>query len=199
MPYIVPTDLPIGTPEEIIANGGSPADWGSCAPRIIPTQQGCPHWATCIFHFKGSGPRNIGYFIQTESGKSDERVGSCSFYMQTLHAKATNPTSSELIGVVAHEGEEIESYELLPVTPGSNTDLRMKRTEKRFPVPKFPRPGEEGSQMGPKEIYDQRRADLIRQRMREAATGRKLDRLVSPEDKAKEIQSAREEAAKKRS
>ena len=143
--------LPVGTKDEVLALGQSLAKWATCSERDPNLKsRGCIHFPECIFAFKNSGPKNVGVYIKADTGASVERSMPCHVYMETLHKRSlSGDESGEVIAVVAHEGEAIEVKETVSAEPRSKTDFRVKTTTKSQNIAPFPRPGEDGSLMGP--------------------------------------------------
>lgn len=173
--------LPVGTASEIQALGESLNKWGCCAGRGDNLKsRGCIHMTDCIFSYKGKpvteggGPRNAVVYIQSDTGASVERVMPCFVYMETLHKRSMAENSGETVAVVGGEGDDYEEVVIESVVRHSKTDMRMKREIKKLKCPAFPRPGEEGSAMGPEFLTTQKinarlrdKARILRQLQRE--------------------------------
>ncbi|MGQ0721019.1 MAG: hypothetical protein ACT4PE_05525 [Candidatus Eiseniibacteriota bacterium] len=173
--------LPIGTREEIEAQGMDPAFVACCAP---PTKdgsvKGCAWWEKCQFHrkalggFKGEGPKNVGFYMRTansDGAQQREGVAPCFRFVATLQPRMLNGLDRknrgqdhEVIQVIAQEGEKIVVREWKTVAPdGGNKskDYRMKSSIVEMTVPKFPRPGENPGVTYDNQL-DQRAADRER-------------------------------------
>jgi hypothetical protein len=158
--------LPVGTVDEIRAMGQALVKWGSCSARDANLKsRGCNHEPNCIFAFKGlpikegGGPRKVIVYIKPDTGAKVERPMPCYVYMETLHKRAMAEGSGETIAVVGHEGDTYECRETVSVSPHggpAKNDNRMKSTTSQKVCPAFPRPGEEGSAMGPEFLSDQK-------------------------------------------
>lgn len=161
--------LPVGIKKEIEALGQTLDKWGSCSPRDPGLKnRGCNHFVECIFGFKAvDGPHNVGVYIKSDTGASVEREMPCHVYMETLHRRAMESgETGEVIAVVAHEGDTIEVIEEVPKTPRSKDDARMKRTTIQHTIKPFPRPGQEGSAMGPEFMSRQKIEARLKDRTR---------------------------------
>ncbi len=172
---VEPTATPVGTPEAIAEYGESPFVWGSCSeqrsihPKIGGPLAGCPFWSECVF--KKDRPRNIGVYVETETGANQQRVSSCFGYMASLHPRFKHmEQSGELIAIIADEGDMIEETVVLsedPVACNKNGNMRLKTVVRQIEVPKFPQPGEEGSKLPPKGVdtrtFARRAIELRRQ------------------------------------
>jgi hypothetical protein len=161
MPIQKPIHLPIGTLEEVRANGMSPDLVACCHPAVKGSIRGCPFYASCQFHrkamggFKDRGPKNIGYYLRTsnsDGARQKEDVAPCFRFVATLQPRMlagmdrkNRGLDHEIIQVVAQEGEKIVVREWSTVAADGghkSKDYRMKGEIVEMTIPKFLRPGE---------------------------------------------------------
>jgi hypothetical protein len=135
----------------------NPVDTASCSPSNQPNSfRGCPVWTECRFDhkkfggFKGEGPRNVGYFIQTHEGNKKEDFCSCYSFVSSLQARMDSGISQrqagrngEIIRIVAQEGEKITTRIQVPVDERDKNDKREYQYKvKSVTVPAFQRPAQ---------------------------------------------------------
>jgi hypothetical protein len=138
------------------ARGLDPAQVVSCAPSDGPQKvegvRGCNSFGNCIFNltrnggFKGTLPRNIGYYLDPNdgSGHRKEDFCPCFRFMYSLgdRMKAAEfyrgQGPVETIQIVAQEGELIRVSTWVPVDPKDKSETAAYRKDKKtIPVPKF--------------------------------------------------------------
>ena len=142
---------PIGTPEELREAGIPLSQEGSCAP-MGDGVQGCDGYERCIFvnsvngNFKGKGPRYVGYHLRTTEGDFKEDYMPCYQFMKTMYRRQQAGQANmvmgkkfELIKIVAQEGEQYVSREVLPAEPGNLRNPRLVQNIERKAVPVFKR------------------------------------------------------------
>jgi hypothetical protein len=203
---------PVGTPEEIKATGQSTSEWGSCAPNPGITQNhavmGCPHYANCIFGFRNTGPKNVGVFIKLVTGVMAEKKMSCAAFMSGLYTRYKHQErAGEIVQVVAEEGGEIDIVERVPEQPNggpTGKNMRITANPKTIVIEKFPRPGEEGSKIGPALGIQQKMEARMKSKLRAERdayrAGIRPEAQTAPQqESAAEEQPEKEKAKAKRS
>ena len=125
----------------------------------------------------------------------------CYAFMGGLFQRYKNQESAdELIHVAADEGEQIDIIERIPEEPGSKLNMRIKDTPKTITIEPFPRPGEEGSRLGPtlnirNKMEERMRARARAERNAYRAGLRPDDEITAPKvsdaDEPKEEKSAK--------
>lgn len=179
--------MPVGTLEEIQAEGLNPDLIASCHSRVEGVTRGCPVWSTCQFHlkerggFKGKGPKNVGYYLRTtrdEGARTKEDFIPCYGFVLALQsrmnfgrAQKEEGKEHEVIRIVAQEGEKIavRHYVSVAADGGNRTgDIRIREIPEIIEVPKFLRP-----RQNPGVTYEQ----MLRQR-----EGRRLEIESETED-----------------
>ena len=174
--------LPIGTLQEIQAQGLDPREWASCAAHVPGSIRGCALYEECEFNlrkngaFKGvSGPHIIGYRLVTDrvegnNGKED----TCTFmtYVEALQARARagrflrdQGQDGERIHVVAQEGEEVLRHEWVQSKWDARGEcIAWEQKRYKMKVPKFLRPGEMPPSMSySREIVEREKARIARE------------------------------------
>lgn len=149
--------LPRGTLDEIVAQGLDPQLVASCHAARPGVVRGCAVEKECRFHqlrmggFKGkSGPKYVGYFLQTHEGNKKEDFISCHAFVRTLQARMDAGSAArqkgqahEIVRVIAQEGEKIVQRIGVPVNPADKTvGASYKYVTQTIEVPRMPRPGE---------------------------------------------------------
>jgi len=170
---------PIGTLDEIRAQGMDPEQVSCCHPRS-PGVRGCPMWDSCRFGeprrgaFKGQGPHYIGYYLKTsrsDGGRQVENLSACYNYVRVLqhreiygHSMKAQRKDHELIRIIAQEGETIyvRRWERnAPDGGNKSNDITMRSWVEPMEVPHFPRPSE-----SPAFTYEQQLSERERRRER---------------------------------
>lgn len=163
---------PVGPLDDVRKHGFDPRNVASCAPPS-PGVRGCPVWQACRFHirknggFKGEGPRNVGYFLETAGRRKEDEI-SCFRFTSSLQGRMDfgainrqNGLDGERIAIIAQEGEIIHRKVTLRTNPEAPPEFaQFKAQIIEAPVGRFPRLGET-----PASTYDQMLAE--RQRARE--------------------------------
>jgi hypothetical protein len=185
---------PIGTVEELKRLNLSLGANGSCAPSAgLPGHQpgvrGCPVYDRCPFHlkklggFKDHGPRNVGYYLRTHEGHAKEDFTPCYHFVATLVERMRagqrdreNGKNGEIIEVIAQEGREDQKIMTKVWSPVDESNKALTAPYKMIRalvvVPKFPRPGEAGSDLS----YDM---ELEQRRLKREAKDRDLETGLS--------------------
>lgn len=147
--YRVSQDHPAGLLHELEELNISPKEWMCCHPEQKGIR-GCPHYhdtpandinpiGPCIFRKERgkTGPCYVAVGKTNEQGVSSVRVCSCFTYMNLYRTR--KDAGYKIVGL---EGDTFKRIETVSVSPGHPTDRRMKREERHYIVPKFPRPAE---------------------------------------------------------
>lgn len=183
--------FPTGTPAELKKLGHNLREVHSCAIPEDGRIRGCPFAFDCALRkfgnpdeggfgppdvepgTPGQGPRNVGYFLQTQEGSSMEDYMRCSAYMTVLfNREQKQDETGEVIMVIAQEGERIETIKTVPVDPvlcNKNGNMTMKTYTEVIEVPKHARPGEVDIRQGVRTKMRKDRMEIMRRRRRERA------------------------------
>ena len=157
---------PIGTLDEIIANGDDPEYVACChKPAKDGSIKGCQVWDTCRFNLrnrnggkwtKGEGPHYVGYYVHVGSGEGNgqkEDFMTCHNFVKDLEprmltgraAQERGERDYETIEVIGQEGDKIfrQDWKSVAADGGNRSgDLRIKAPLVEVTIPTFPRPGE---------------------------------------------------------
>lgn len=118
---------PLGSIEELEKRGLDPARYPSCSkPEGFGRNMGCPHFATCIFAFKGSRPQNVAVArVYRVNNSAKVRIKPCFNYMAHEHPRrSSDPDTAYGIAIVGYEGDmvKIENTEKLHADKNPNCD-----------------------------------------------------------------------------
>jgi len=162
---------PVGTPDELRRENLNIALVGSCASPS-PGVRGCQYYVNCIFRFRryggfrDQGPKNVGYYLQTQEGRRKEDQGSCHWFMSRLYDRMRagirdreDGKNGEIIQVIEQEGGVIHRQ----VTVNANAEIpnAAPKWEPHVftgPVTAFPRPSERTAITYHALLEDRRRA-----------------------------------------
>lgn len=151
------TPWPIGTLEELVAEGLDPEAIASCAPSRPGITRGCPLWKACRFNlprmggFKGKGPKYVGYSLTTHEGDRKQDSMTCHSFVRTMQSRMDAGVVAkqqgrpyEIIRIVAQEGQMIRTR-VGKKSTDKNEDGSYKYfyEVKEVPVPFHPRPADD--------------------------------------------------------
>lgn len=159
-------NIPRGTLDELRKEGLDPGLVASCHPNQ-PGIRGCAQWADCLGHrkehggYKGKGPINLAYFMQTNEGDVKEDSCTCHGFIRSgVQARMMEGIVQQMKGDPMAEVIEIVALEpgIDPAWPSTYTRKVWTQTNpnpadkegvgnfvediKTVDVPKHPRPGE---------------------------------------------------------
>jgi hypothetical protein len=132
---------PVGTLEEVVAEGLDPGVVETCAAQNNASDiLGCPHWGACRMPYKGeSGPRNHVVLVMNVSGSYNQDQMGCYHYVRT---KPSFSTPGEAFEIVGNEGDSYVTHgsKMVPGPSGTLKDGSMERTRTERICEPFPRP-----------------------------------------------------------
>ena len=187
------TRYPIGTPEELRAEGLDPRTVLSCAPKGAGVA-GCPYYEDCIFRFtknggfRDHGPRNVLFFHKPHEGKARREFGACYWFMQAMVPRmiagnvlrAQGKPNAEIIRVIGGEGDIFTRNIRRNVNaddPKAKPDFRLQ--PETLEVPKFPRPKDQGALTYEAQLLrEERLRDLADPDLAEGLPSEEMDRLI---------------------